>query len=326
MERFLWAQVGDSAANAALTMPYLCMRHKCIIKKLAGDRQARNSQLKELSAHLRRQYADRVVYWHARANSRLQMPLSDGFRSYCLIVDGLDHAKFKVPRSRVFASKEFAALHRPVMDFTGILVHGCAVFGALSEQMTPKDSSLHVELFYHSLHRLSEIGHDFRQAEVILQSDNTCRESKNSTMLRAMSLLVGTHRPRCCELRNLSATHSHEDIDQCFSILVSDIQAAPELHIPEDSCALVTKHLGKPENRPYEKDIRQAFILDTVRDWTPSVFIFLARVVLKLVQGKVGKTSPIQQQKFKEDLSADRQSRKPSARHWWPWGPPYLCV
>ena len=253
---------------------HICVRHKCIIRKLAGDKRARDCQMAQLSKHLDKQYRDRVAYWKARSNSRMRLPLSSGYRSYCLIMDGLDHSKFRVPRSRVFASKEFASLHRPVMDFTGILVHGCAAFGILTETMTAKDSSLHVDLFYHALHRLAEVGHDFRSAEVVLQTDNTCRESKNSTMLRAMALAVGSHRMRRCELRNLMAGHSHEDVDQWFSVITSDIQAAPELHTPEDFENLMRKHLAKPENRPFEVDVREAFIVNSVRDWSlPSTLL-----------------------------------------------------
>ena len=226
--------------------------------------------MQEFARHLRRQYDDRVVYWKSRSDSRLRAPLSTGWRTYCVIIDGLDHNKFRLPRSQIFSSKEFSAVPRPVMDCTGIIIHGVAAYAILSEMMTPKDNSWHVELLYHVLHRLCQQGHDMRQAELILQTDNTSRECKNSTMLRSLALAVGLHRLKRAEYRNLMAAHSHEDIDQWFSMITADLEASPELHVPADFVDLLNRHLAKSSNRPYEVDDREAFLHDTVRDWNPA--------------------------------------------------------
>ena len=253
----------------------ICLKHKMILKRLSDNHRARKCQMDEYQRHLQMQYGDRVVYWSCRALSRMITPASTGYRTFCVAIDGLGHSKFRYPRSAVFASRDFAGLHRPCLDCTGVLVHGCAALLVLSEPMTAKDSSLHAEILYHVYHRLHQKHHDLRSACLVLQTDNTSRECKNGTVLRALASLVAGHKLKRAEARQLQAGHHHEDIDQFFSSVSSAIQAKAEVHLPADFVQLLTGFLQKPGTRPHEAADKECFLLDTVRDWTSGSIIIV---------------------------------------------------
>lgn len=210
-----------------------CVRYKLLIRRLRNDSAALVHQTKCFEAHLAKQYADRVVYWKARTLSRIPMGPT-GRPSICIITDAIDHSKFRVPRSKIFNSKEMGGFIRPCMDMTTVLVHGRYVLMALSEQWVRKDSSW-------------------------------CAELLAYTCFGAM--LVGTRRLRRYEQRFLITGHSHEDIDQYFSAVSSLIESNSELHDPRAFVRILETWLRDPSVRPNEGR-REVIKVDQVRDWT----------------------------------------------------------
>ncbi|CAJ1449087.1 unnamed protein product [Effrenium voratum] len=247
-----------------------CIRHKMLLRKLCGDKHGREAQMQQYVQHLRRQYADRAVYWSSRAVSRLKT-LSSGLQTICMVVDAMDHSKYRYPRSIVFSSKEFSGFIRPAMDMHCCIIHGHDVVLALSEPFLPKDSNWCSDLVSHCLHRLSEHT-DLRCCELILQCDNTTRECKNNTLMRLLSAAVGSHRLRRAELRCLQSGHSHEDVDQVFSYLASFLEAHKELHTPADFKQLLETWLSNPEVRPNEPR-RVVHLVGAVRNWRDHLHI-----------------------------------------------------
>ena len=243
-------------------------RHKWIIRRVSSDRRAQQAQLKAYGDHLKLQYSDRCIYWSNRSLSRLKNLLPAGYYTVCIIMDGVDHSKFRYPRSRCLSAKEFATLARPALDVHGIIAHGYGVFLALSEPMTPKDSSWCAELLFHTLHRLSCAGVDLRGFEINCQADNTSRECKNSTLMRTAAVLCAGHKIKRFQWQFLMTGHSHEDIDQFFSILCSWIESHSEVHTPDQFLNLLNILLQDPGTRPNETE-KEAFIVHRVRDWIP---------------------------------------------------------
>ena len=245
----------------------ICIKHKIIIKRLGDDRAARDAQLKLYGQHLRKQYDDRAVYWQCRSLSRMRNVLPAGFFNLTLILDGVDHSKFRYPRSRILCSKEFSAMPRPAMDVHGILAHGHGAYLALSEPFTPKDSSWCAELLLHTLHRMVTVrGADLRLFEVCVQSDNTSRECKNNTLLRVLGVLTGLHKVKRAQLQCLMTAHSHEDIDAFFAHMLSYLESIAELHTPSACLQALREYLSRPTTRPDEPD-KDAFLVHDVRDW-----------------------------------------------------------
>lgn len=91
-----------------------------------------------------------MLYWSTRATSRLRMSAS-GEQFLCLVVDAIDHTKFRYPRTRVAASKDFAEFIRPTMDMTAAIMHGHHMLLGISEGWVKNDSSWIAELIAHSL-------------------------------------------------------------------------------------------------------------------------------------------------------------------------------
>lgn len=161
-----------------------CLRHKLIIRGLAGHLNARQQQINLYVEHLRSQYNDRLCYWQLRGSSRLRSPFD-----VLLIIDGMDQAKFAYPRSNVFASKELQGLSRPRAHITGCICHGRFVLMTVSPADLPKDANASIEIAAHALHLLSQ-DTDLRQMTISVQCDNTPREIKNNHCLRWLASLV----------------------------------------------------------------------------------------------------------------------------------------
>ena len=137
-------------------MCQICCRHKHILKSLSGDRLGRQCQMQMYSAHLKRQYEDRCLYWQARAASRMNAITADSTQQVCCIVDGMDHSKFRYPRSLAMLSKEYDFLQRPHLNMHAILAHGHMCLLSLADITVPKDASFCVELLSHCLHCISD--------------------------------------------------------------------------------------------------------------------------------------------------------------------------
>ena len=242
----------------------VCLRHKTILSKLQGDQRGRQSQMNEYMKHLARQYSDRTVYWRSRATSRLPL-LPDGRRSITMITDGMDKSKFRVPRTRLMSSKDFAGFVRPSLDMSCCICHGWNLVLAVSPPHLKKDSSWCVDLVSHSLNQLgSKI--DLRSVELLLQSDNCGRGTKNNTLTRWAGMLVGCHRLARIELRFLETGHSHEDVDQYFSAVATFIEQHAEIHTVFGFKDVLDKFHRDRDVRPHELD-RYTHVVTTTRDW-----------------------------------------------------------
>ena len=245
-----------------------CVRHRRIIAKLSNDQLAREAQMQEYAVHLKRQYLDRVEYWKHRAQSRMRQVAPDSLLHISLIVDSMDHAKFRLPRSRVFLSKEFGGFLRPCLDQTAVIIHGYAVLVYLSGPHLPKDSSFMCDILMNCLDFLSsELSIDLRHVRLWLQSDNTCRETKNNCLTRAAAMLVAGRHLHSVRFNQLRSGHSHEDIDQMFSNMTTLLEAHPELHTTTQFSNLLRSWFEDTRIRPYEP-VRKVIEVSAVRNWT----------------------------------------------------------
>ena len=217
--------------------------------------------------HLHRVFEDRSRYWSARTQSRLKQIVSSGNLVVSCIIDGIDHSKFRFPRSLVTMSKEMAAFVRPTMDMVACLAHGHGVWMIPTLPHVAKDSSLTVDILTHVLHSLAERGVDCRTVDFRLQSDNTTRETKNNVTLRWLGFMIGSHRLRRGTLSCLSTGHSHEDIDQAFSVVSNWIQREKELHVPEHFCKVLERLLADSTFRLQDCSIRKVHLVSAVREW-----------------------------------------------------------
>ena len=244
-----------------------CIKYRLLIKKLKQDRRAQVRQQDEYARHLSRQYRDRCVYWASRSLSR-QMFGPDGRCTLVIIVDSMDRAKFKFPRSPCMSSKELTSFNRPNVDLTACICHGHSVLLCLAEGTVLKDSSWTCEIICYALDTIAARGIlDLRMTDVILQADNATKELKNMTMLRWGSILLSRHRLLSLELRYLQSGHSHEDIDSTlFATIHTALEASAELQEVEDISRVLENVVKKPDFRRQEPQ-KSVQIVNQVRSW-----------------------------------------------------------
>ena len=237
-----------------------------ILSRLSEDRRALQEQTLAYGAHLRRQYMDRCIYWQARASSRLK-GLSRNILTICMIIDSIDHQKLRWPRALCLQSKDFNNFVRPHLTCTGVLVHGYFSLLAVSEQWIPADSSRTCEIIAHACHRLVEDhGVDLRNVNLLLQSDNCSKEGKNNCMLGWSAAQVATRRVHSISQQYLQSGHSHEDVDQWFSLLTSYIQQHQHVSSPEAFVTLLEgflQDIGRRSTEPAAHVVK----MDAVRNW-----------------------------------------------------------
>ena len=245
----------------------ICVRHKYILKHLQGDRLAFKAQMSEYARHLKRQYTDRTLYWGLRAASRLNNLTADSTQELVIIGDGMDHSKFRYPRSLCMASKQFDPFLRPHLNMYACLAHGHMALLCLSEMTVAKDASFCLDVMSYCLHCVAS-RLDLRSTRLTLQSDNTCRELKNNSAVRLLAVWVGTRRLFAAQLSCLQKGHSHEDIDAFFANVAVTIEKYNELHRPEDFRQILQQYLDGGARK--HEELKEVVMVDQVRDWWPS--------------------------------------------------------
>ena len=237
------------------------------MRKLSQNKEALAMQAR-LWGNMEKQFQDRQTYWNLRSISRLGQDVNRN-SSICLIIDGMDRAKWSVPRSAVLAAKSLNGLQRPNLDCTGIIVHGHMVCTAFGYPGVIKGANWTCELLTFVFDKLVQSGIDLRHYEINLQSDNATKESKNNSVARMLSFYVSRGLIRCARMHYCVSGHSHEDIDQYFSLLGSYLQTQSELHDPEQFAESLRRYLSNTSVRPLER-MREVVQVDQVRDWLSS--------------------------------------------------------
>ena len=245
-----------------------CIRHRMIIRKLGNCLPARRAQVAELQKHLRRQYADRQVYWHFRSLSRLAAS-SAAPTTVTAIIDSMDCAKHSWPKAQCMSAKEFASWPRPKLSSTTLLIHGFVQLTVMSPHFVSSNSSRTIEILSHGLSALVADGYDLRSTHLVLQGDNASKELKNNSVLQWAASQVALMRVHQCTLSFLTSGHSHEDIDAYFAVVSQWLDRFPELHTVGDFQRCLTTMLDNKQVRPCEPH-REVCVIDRFRDWTHS--------------------------------------------------------
>ena len=285
----------------------VCVCHKLLLQQCGHDAVRRAKLLQAFEEHKQAQYNDRRVYWHIRAQARLQ---PDQILS--LIIDGMDQAKFCCPRHPHQKSKDLESMQRPRLRCNACIMHGLEVLVVVSRADFPKSTNVTCEIVAHMLTRARARGLDLRHVKVHLQLDNTSSSNKNVVLLRFLAYLVGAGFVREAEADFLRKGHTHEDIDQFFGMVASWLVRQRYLETPEDFVKAVQRFLDTLDGRPWPQDRahRRAASATQVHDWkawlehapqlknhtgpsAPHVFRFARRVDAEALTARSGLVSPV---------------------------------
>ena len=203
----------------------------------------------------------------------------------CVIQDGMDQSKFKCPRLRSKeTSKLLSKLYRPRLHVAASWVHGRAIyFVAISGEEMPKDATAEIEQLARSLDNvLSDCGS--LPVGLSCQADNTYREAKNRHYIGFLMLMTVLKTFRFVLANFLRVGHSHEDLDQVFSVQASLISRC-EFDTPSDLIDILDS-AARPDSdaerlrrqhRAQKVDV-VAYLLDECADWQRWVSMLGVRV------------------------------------------------
>ena len=173
---------------------------------------------REWRDHLRDQYHDRTIYWHNRYASRSKQGV------LTIIIDSMDKAKFAWPQyewGRV--DKTLDTVRRPRLVLTAAIAHGYGTFFFVADE----DLTHGADAFLDVLERVLEtVWAECRREglrfpdHLVVQSDNTTAQAKNSEVNVFMAYLVVRYKFRTTHLMFLIVGHTHEDIDQLFGLVL----------------------------------------------------------------------------------------------------------
>ena len=233
-----------------------------MIKRLGHHLKARAEQQRYLWAHLKAQYADRLVYYKARSFSRQK-----DLKIITIIQDGMDQGKVSLPRSPLMKGKDLSMMQKPKLHVSLTIVHGYFMIWCLSNPDCQKDSNASVEPLAHAMTLLNrEYGLNLGEYRLIVHADNTCREVKNNHVLRWAAAQVSCKNLESASFRFLRTGHSHEDVDQCFGRLARHLSRVQKVQTPSELLGHIAE-CANAMHRPHEEK-RFAIKMDETRDWT----------------------------------------------------------
>ena len=187
--------------------------------------QARGSSLvdrwhyaRQWQDHLRDQYHDRAIYWFCRYASRHRMDV------LTIIIDSMDKAKFAWPQypwHRV--DKQLEHLRRPRLIFTAAIAHGYGTFFYIADEHLSHGASAFCDVLDRVIEAvwvMSRRSGVPLPAHLVVQSDNTTAQAKNSVVNIFLSYLVARYKFQTTSLFYLVVGHTHEDIDQLFGLVL----------------------------------------------------------------------------------------------------------
>ena len=165
---------------------------------------------REWRLHLRATYHDRMIYWWCRYASRHSMDV------LTIIIDSMDKAKFAWPQypwGRV--DKTLTDFHRPRLCVTAGIAHGyCTAIYVADDELSHGSNAfcdVLVRLLENVWRQCAETGKKFPR-HLVVQSDNTTAQAKNSYVAVFLSFLVSKYKFATANLFFLQVGHTHEDI------------------------------------------------------------------------------------------------------------------
>lgn len=185
-------------------------------KTVKGQEEAR----KRHHHHVLAAWLCRHVYWSLRALSQSTFAavfeynaryawsnMSAATCVLCCIIDGMDQAKFKLPRCRTRAMKLFTKLWRPRLRVSACWCHGSSLNWFVADEDCKKNSAAQCEQIQRSLDMVLQ-RFEHLPAGLAVQMDNTPREGKNQHFMGYLCLLASLGVFRWTQANFLPVGHS----------------------------------------------------------------------------------------------------------------------
>lgn len=137
----------------------------------------------------------------------------------CIIIDGMDQAKFRTPRVRKRASKLYETLHRPALHVSASWAHGWALALAIADEDLKKNSECNIEQISRTFDSIL-LQKQALPTGVNVQADNTYREGKNQFMssFAILTIALGCWRHFTCSFLRKGHSYSVDVGTFCFKM------------------------------------------------------------------------------------------------------------
>ena len=201
------------------------------------DKRERQLAAAALRAHLNRMFDDRRMDSRLTHLSELSTSPSSSVQSVLHIrIDGMDQAKFKCPRN-MESAKMFSTLWRPTLHNVGIICEGVCEIYLVMPADEAKGSNMEVSSLTYALDLCNSelISKGLRMPDHLsVTYDNTGREGKNQHMAIWLAWLVASGKFRSAQDGQGEKGHTHNKIDQRFSVISTILKSTRVLQTPKD--------------------------------------------------------------------------------------------
>ena len=186
-------------------------------------------------------------------------------------LDGMDQAKFSLPRlKRLVGTSMLSKIWRPNIHVVGCVVFGMVECYYLMPPDCPKNASMNCTVLSKVLDvvagllRKMGIAYGFPPS-LVINVDNTPRESKNSHFGSFLGMLVAKRVFQNIQVEYMQVDHTHNELDQRFSTMAATIKAADHLEDMDDLCHWLTNHMKATSDRSLHIEVLQN--THNFRDW-----------------------------------------------------------
>ena len=199
--------------------------------------------------HLQQQYHDRLLYWHLRWFSRQYRVQRCQTRSVLtIIIDSMDKSKFVWPQYSFRKPKVLDQLQRPRMVCTLAIAHGWTCdFYLTDDEVLSHGASHYCEVLERTLSRVAEIAERdgiLMPRHLVIQSDNTTSQAKNSLVGQFLATLVAAGKFETATLNFLPVGHTHEDVDLAFGILLERVLKRYRVQCPDELATMIAVEMA----------------------------------------------------------------------------------
>ena len=230
--------------------------------------------MNKYTSHVVEQWLDRQVYDNVQDMSRSMFQCIREGRMLAasnlstsvvaVIADGMDQAKFKVPR-RLVQSHAFETLLRPALSVHGVWAHGAGYELGVADADLKKDTGCNIECIVRLLSGIKD-RHGILPLGLHLQQDNTSRECKNQRMVQFAIALVSIKVFRWVTLSYPTTGHTHSAIDQTFGQLAVKLSHR-EPQDDKEVVAMLNEFLPELGIDTHSRANSRCYKLDEAADW-----------------------------------------------------------
>ena len=236
----------------------MCHDFRCQIHRRGTPTAEKVLIARQWREHVRAQYHDRLLYWSLRWASRMFLDV------LVIIIDSMDKVKTMYPKYRAHRKPAYLdGLPRPRSTLSAVLCHGWCSCIYTADEFLSHGASAFCEVLCRALDQVLAISKKTGRPmprHLVIQSDNTTAQAKNSVVSVFLAYLVAMGYFTTATLNFLTVGHTHEDVDRLFAMILLLVLRPKLWETPEELNALIEQAL-----RPLSEGKKEELIVEEVK-------------------------------------------------------------